>query len=149
MKTMSFQTQYTSIIITYFVTKCKHFFFLDFFLFLIIFLCLFFSKVFFWIFYFFSFWISFFLFFSKLFSSIIYHNYFISSNFNFLLSSFFFIEHAHFMPNILVLHKPSKKPANILCFKCEYCKIILTKLMFNLWPLCKYFTLNFIFLKFI
>jgi hypothetical protein len=41
-----------------------------------------------------------------------------------------------------------KKSAKILCFKGGYYKIILTKLMFILWPLCKYFTLNFIFLKF-
>jgi hypothetical protein len=38
-----------------------------------------------------------------------------------------------------------KKPTNILCFKCGYCKIILTKLMFISWPLCKYFTSNFMF----
>jgi hypothetical protein len=31
-----------------------------------------------------------------------------------------------------------KKPTNIVCFKCGYCKIIITKLMFILWPLCKY-----------
>ncbi len=36
------------------------------------------------------------------------------------------------MPNIWVLHKPSKKPADILCFKCGYYKIILTKVMFIL-----------------
>ncbi len=38
-----------------------------------------------------------------------------------------------------------KKPSNILYFKCGYCKIILTKLMFILWPLGKYFTFNFMF----
>jgi hypothetical protein len=52
------------------------------------------------------------------------------------------------MLNMWVLHKPSKKLTDILCFKCGYCKIILTKLMFILWPLSKYFTLNFMFLKF-
>jgi hypothetical protein len=52
------------------------------------------------------------------------------------------------MLNIWVLHKPSKKTSQHFMLQMWYYKIILTKLMFILWPLCKYFTLNFIFLNF-
>jgi hypothetical protein len=51
------------------------------------------------------------------------------------------------MPNIWYYINHPKKPANILCFKCGYCKIGLTKLMFILWPLCRYFTLNLMFME--
>ncbi len=77
MKAMSFQIQYTLMIITYLVTKMQAFFF------------------------FFLFWI-------PILFKIPFLCFFISSNY-FSIVLIFFIEHAYFMPNIWVLHKPSKK----------------------------------------
>jgi len=63
-------------------------------------------------------------------------------------SSFFSLSMHILCPTFGYCTNHPKKPIDILCFKCGYCKIILTKLMFILWPLCKYFRLNFMFLKF-
>jgi len=107
---MSFQIQYTSIIITYFVTKMQLIFVYFSFEFQFLekcFLYFFLSNFFFLIKFFF---LLFFFSFFKLFSSIIYQIYY----YFFLISLFciiiiFFIEHAYFTPNIWVLHKPFKK----------------------------------------
>jgi hypothetical protein len=139
---MSFQIQYTSIIIRCFVTKMQTFFSFGLF-FYVFFLSNYFSLI------SFTFSLSkfsFSFFCSPLFSFIIYYNQLFLLVFYFFIFIIFFIEHAYFMPDIWVYYtNHPKKPKGILCFKCEYCKIILTKLMFILRPLCKYFTLNFMF----
>ncbi len=111
---MSFQIQYTSIIITYFVTKMQTFFSFAF--------CYKKQYIFFYVFFFL-------LVFSIFFFLLLYYflQLFITINFSFSLLFFifiiFFIEHAYFMPNIWIycINHP-KKPTNILCFKCGYCK---------------------------
>jgi hypothetical protein len=64
------------------------------------------------------------------------------------LSSFFSLNVHILCPTFGYCINHPKKLTNILCFKCGYYKINLTKLMFILWSLCKNFTLNFMFLKF-
>jgi hypothetical protein len=129
MKRMLFLIQYTSIIITYFVRKMQAFFslfFLDFFLSKINFL----SCFFFYFFLNFSF---------KLFSLVL--NYFpllYITIILFLLFFYFFtiiifsLSMHILCPTFGYYTNHSKKSVDILCFKCGYYKIILTKLMFIL-----------------
>jgi hypothetical protein len=99
---MSFQIQYISIIITYFVTKMQAFFsFLNYFSIFFCFL-LFFQKKILLNYFFFFLVLDYFL---PVFITISLFPIF----FYFLIVIIVFIEHAYFMRNIWVLHKPSKR----------------------------------------
>ncbi len=107
-----------------FVTKMQAFLFLSFFWDLLFCRLLFFFFFYFFSFYFFSC--------SKLFFSIIDHIFFYFSKFFFIL---IFSLNMHILcPTFGYCTNHPKKPGGILCFKCGYCKIILIKLMFILWP---------------
>ncbi len=124
MKTMLLQIQYTSIIITYFVSKMQAIFLGKY-----IFLCLFLIKK---IFYFFSFLIIF------IFLVLNYFLLLLITISLFLLIFIFFIIiifslNMHVLcPTFGYCTNHPKNLIDILCFKCGYYKIILTKLIFIL-----------------
>ncbi len=69
--------------------------------------------------------------------------------FLFFIVIIFFIEHVYFMPNIWVLQKQSKKMSRHFMLQMWVLqKHFNKKIIFILWTLCNYFTLNFMFLKF-
>ncbi len=137
MKTMAFQIQYISIIITCCVTKMQAFFLKKF---LLNSYSLFEKIIYFFFQFFFFFFLSFtfsplnffLLFFVPSYFLLLFITIFFLLFFIFLSSSFFSLNMNILCPTFGYCTNHPKKIFNTFCFKCGYCKISLTQLMFIL-----------------